>query len=117
MITISNSGRNNNKGSTGKMLLAFVYILIFPALLLLLAIYCLNGREAFAALYVLTSTAGFFNVLFVYSIYVTANYKNFDRSPAIFAVSALTVFTTVLAWLYTIRSKGGARHFSANDSL
>ena len=37
MITISKSGRNNNKGSTSKMLLAFVYILIFPILLLLLA--------------------------------------------------------------------------------
>jgi len=37
MIAISKPGKDNNKGSTGKMLLAFVYILIFPVLLLLIA--------------------------------------------------------------------------------
>ncbi|MCL2153945.1 MAG: glycosyltransferase 87 family protein [Oscillospiraceae bacterium] len=78
----------------------------FPALLLLLAVYCLNGGAVFGGVYILASTAGFFNSLLIFSKYYTDNLENMTMSPAIFTISALTVFATVIAWLFTLRSKG-----------
>ena len=78
----------------------------FPALLLLLAVYCLGGGGAFVGVYVLASTFGYFNMLFVLSMYYTHDYAHMITSPVILLLSALTVFTTVIAWLYVIRTKG-----------
>jgi len=78
----------------------------FPALLLLLAVYCLSGNGFFGAICALMSTAGFFNILFVFSMYYTRNYDNMAKSPMIFFLSGLTVFSTVILWLYIFRQKG-----------
>ena len=89
----------------------------FPALLLLLAVYCINGDGFFAASYVLVTVSGFFNVLFVFSIYYAQNYENLEKSPEIFAISALTVFTTVMTWLFVLRSKGDMGIIKAQKGL
>jgi hypothetical protein len=78
----------------------------FPALLLLLAVYCLSGNVAIGAAYTLVSVSGFFNVMLVFSMYYTDNLENLNQSPTIYAISALTVFSAVALWAYIVKSKG-----------
>ena len=78
----------------------------FPAMLLLLAVYSIGGGGFFGVAFVLTTIAGYFNVLIIFSIYHTNSFENFGNSPLVYVLSALTVLTTVLTWLFVLKSRG-----------